>query len=255
MISRRLTAAAVAVLALAGCVDLSTDPNEIVAIEFAPLPYPAVVVGDSLRDSLGVVTPLSGKLLNGSGDVATKATMTFFSLDTIVDVKTSGVAVAHQTVGTARLLASGGGLQSVIRTLDTTLRPDTFAVEAAPDTLRLTIPDDATANTSTDLRLKLQSIAGGGTVRSWVITFKLRYRSADISPTDTSLLYLSNESGRPSRVDTTDASGLVSRKLRFKVVPGEVPTLDSVIVTAEAKYKGALVPGAPARMVVRVKPK
>jgi len=251
----RLTATAVAVLALSGCVDLSTNPNEIVAIEFAPLPYPAVVVGDSLRDSLGVVAPLQGKLLNGSGDVATKPAMIFFSLDTIVDVSTSGVTVAHQTVGTARLLASGGGLQSVIRTLDTTLLPDTLTVDAAPDTLRLTIPDDATANTSTDLRLKLQSISGGGTVRSWVITFKLQYRSADIAPTDTSLLYLSNESGRPSRVDTTDASGLVSRRLRFKVIPGQVPALDSVIVTAEAKYKGALVPGAPARMVVRVKPK
>ncbi|MEP7347878.1 MAG: hypothetical protein ABI877_21585 [Gemmatimonadaceae bacterium] len=253
---RCLTAAAVVLLALAGCVDLSTDPNEIVAIEFAPLPYPAVVIGDSLRDSLGVVAPLTGKLLNGSGDVASKATPSFFSLDTIVDVSTAGVTVAHQTIGTARLLASGGGLQSVIRTLDTTLQPDTLSVEAVQDTLRLTIPDDPVTNITTDLRLKLETKTGtGGAVRSWVVNFQLRYKSNDIAPTDTSLLYLANESGRPSNVDTTDASGVVSRKVRFKIVPGQTPVLDSIIVTAVTKYKGALVPGAPARMVVRVKPK
>ena len=252
---RRLTASGVAAVALAGCVDLSTDPNEIVAIEFSQLPYPAVVIGDSLRDSLGVVAPLSGKLFNGAGDVATKAKMTFFSLDTIVDLTASGVTVAHESVGTARMLASGGGLQSAIRPLDTTLKPDTLVVDASPDTLRLVIPDEAT-NVSGEFRLKLQSKSvAGGIVRSWVVGFRLRYKSVDIAPTDTSLLYLANESGRPSTADTTDANGIVSRRVRFKVVPGQIPALDSVIVTAETRYRGVLVPGAPARMVVRVKPK
>ncbi|MBV6521134.1 MAG: hypothetical protein MNPFHGCM_01261 [Gemmatimonadaceae bacterium] len=250
-----MTAAALAVLALAGCVDLTTDPDEIVAIEFSPLPYPAVVLGDTLRDSLGVAAPLVGKLFNGSGDLATKPAPTFVSLDTIVDVTATGMLVAHQTVGTARLIATGGGLQSVSRSVETTLLPDTLSIEAGPDTLPLSIPDDAASNISTEFRLKLQSRAGGGVVRSWVVDFALRYRSQDIAPKDTSLLYLANEVGRPSAVDTTDGSGVVSRRLRFKVVAGQVPVLDSVIVVARAMYRGALVPGAPARMVVRVKPK
>jgi hypothetical protein len=243
-------------LALVGCIDLSTDPNEIVAIEFAPLPYPAVVLGDSLRDSLGVVAPLRGKLLDGSGDLVTKSPLTFFSLDTVVDIKTGGFTIARQTLGTARLLASGAGLQSVIRPVETVLRPDTLFVDASPDTLRLVIPDDATGNVSGEMRLKLRSKSGaGGAVKSWVVNFRLRYKSNDIAPSDTTLLYLTNESGRISAVDTTDATGSVSRKIRFKVIAGQVPVLDSIIVTAETKYKGALVPGAPARMVVRVKPK
>ena len=256
MRGRRLTAAAGAVLALAGCVDLSTDPNEIVAIEFAPLPYPAVVLGDSLRDAQGVVTKLSGQLFDGSGGIVSKSPLAFFSLDTIVDVSTLGVTVARQTTGTARLLASGGGLQSITRLLETVLRPDTFTVEASPDTLRLLVPDDVSANVSGEFRLKVQSRSGaGGGVRSWVVDFRLRYKSVDIAPTDTALLYLVDESGRRSVVDTSDANGVVSRKVRFKVIPGQVPVLDSIVVTAETKYKGALVPGAPARMVVRVKPK
>ena len=252
----RLTAVAGAVLALAGCVDLSTDPNEIVAIEFSPLPYPAVVLGDSLRDSLGVAKALTGQLFDGSGGLVSKTPLTFFTLDTIVDVSTSGIIVARQTTGTARLLASGGGLQSVTRALETVLRPDSFSVVASPDTLKLVVPDDAIANVSAEIRLQVQSKSGaGGAVKSWVVGFRLRYKAVDIAPTDTSLLYLVNESGRPSVVDTTDANGVVARKIRFKVIPGQVPVLDSIIVTAETKYRGALVPGAPVRLVVRVKPK
>jgi hypothetical protein len=87
------------------------------------------------------------------------------------------------------------------------------------------------------------------------VNFRLRYKGNDVAPTDTTLAFLTNESGRVSAVDTTDAGGTASRKIRFKVIPGQVPSLDSLIVTAEAQYKGAPLPGAPVRMVVRVKPK
>ena len=49
----------ISLLALIGCIDWTVDPDEIVAIEFPEPPAPAVVAGDTLRDSTGVVAPLT----------------------------------------------------------------------------------------------------------------------------------------------------------------------------------------------------
>ncbi|MFN8580790.1 MAG: hypothetical protein U0163_07435 [Gemmatimonadaceae bacterium] len=254
---RRLTAAALAALALAGCIDLSTNPSEIVAIEFGPLAYPAIVMGDSLRDSTGAVRALDTKLIDGAGNVVTKSTVTYVSLDTILSVTSAGVAIAHGTAGTARIVASGGGLQSQSRSIDVVARPDSLAVDNRPDTLRLGIPDDPAVNITGEFRLKLLSktTTPPTATKSWIVRYGLRYQGADVAPGDTSLLWLVNEQGRPAVADTTDAQGVISRRVRFKLVPGKVPALDSVIVTVTASYKGALVLGAPARMVVAVKPK
>ena len=45
-------------LALA-CVDIPTAGDELLSFQFDPLPSPSVIVGDTLRDSLGAVKPLS----------------------------------------------------------------------------------------------------------------------------------------------------------------------------------------------------
>ena len=50
----------VAAIAVAtACIDLSTDPDEIVAIEFQDFPWPSIVAGDTLRDASGAVVPLT----------------------------------------------------------------------------------------------------------------------------------------------------------------------------------------------------
>ncbi len=256
MSRRRLTVAALALSALAGCIDLSTNPDEIVAIEFAPLGYTAVVMGDTLRDSTGVLAPLSTKLIDGAGNVVTGQTITYVPLDSLLQVTSGGLAIARNTAGTARVVATGGGLQSITRSVDVVTRPDSLSVDNRPDTLRLGIPDDPAVNITGEFRLKLVSkTVPVSFPKSWVVYFTLRYQGADVAPGDTSLLFLVNEQGRPAIADTTDAQGVVSRRVRFKLVPGKVPALDSVIVTARASYKGALVLGAPARMVVPVKPK
>ncbi|MFN8571889.1 MAG: hypothetical protein U0132_07515 [Gemmatimonadaceae bacterium] len=256
MTGRRLTAAAIALLALAGCIDLSTNPDEIVAIEFAPLGYTAVVMGDTLRDSTGVLAPMSTKMIDGAGNVVSGQAVTYVALDSLLQVTTAGLAIAKNTAGTARIVATGGGLQSVTRSVDVVSRPDSLAVDNRPDTLRLGIPDDPAVNITGEFRLKLVSKTVPVTFpKSWVVYYRLTYQGTDVAPGDTSLLFLVNEQGRPAVADTTDTQGLVSRRVRFKLVPGKVPALDSIIVTAQASYKGALVLGAPARMVVPVKPK
>jgi hypothetical protein len=63
-----------------------------------------------------------------------------------------------------------------------------------------------------------------------------------------------NDANRASQSDTTDASGVASRKIRLDVTKITNP-VDSVIIEARAQFKGALVAGAPVRLVVKFKPK
>ena len=69
---RRIERGVLALLSLiaVACIDLSTDPDEIVAIEFGDLPWPSIVAGDTLRDASGAIAPLMARLFDGNGDPA-----------------------------------------------------------------------------------------------------------------------------------------------------------------------------------------
>jgi len=73
-------------VAAAACIDLSTDPDEIVAIEFPELPWPSIVAGDTLRDASGAVVPLTVRLLGGDGDVVTGNMATTGAIESWVDL-------------------------------------------------------------------------------------------------------------------------------------------------------------------------
>ena len=102
---RRRWLAMAALLAGAGCLDLSTDPDEIVAIEFNELPWPSIVAGDTLRDSTGAVATLGARLLDGDGDEVT-GPVEFLSQDGDVRVLADVLASkpAHVDAGDERWL-------------------------------------------------------------------------------------------------------------------------------------------------------
>ena len=65
---RRLAALAlVAAAAAAGCSEVNTAADHVAALQFDSLPSPAVVSGDSLRDSVGRAAPLRAIAINGAG--------------------------------------------------------------------------------------------------------------------------------------------------------------------------------------------
>ena len=51
------------------CSEVGLGPNEAAAIELDPFPSPSVVVGDTLRNIDGVVTPVRARVFNVRGDV------------------------------------------------------------------------------------------------------------------------------------------------------------------------------------------
>ncbi|MGQ0538672.1 MAG: hypothetical protein ACT4R6_06975 [Gemmatimonadaceae bacterium] len=215
-----------AALAASACIDYGTDPNEIGAISFDGIAYPAVVAGDTLRDETGLARPLRATVFSGAGDTVANPKVQFFSRDTTVILTTQGYVIGRLP-GIARLFATADKLQSITRDIDVVPRPVAAALVSAPDSL-LTSVVDTTRNVSADFALRVTSAARTG-VKGFLVRYTLEYRGAPVAPGDTAQIFLVDESGRPSSVDTTDTNGEARRRVRVKV--GRLPSAsDSAVV-------------------------
>jgi hypothetical protein len=241
-----------AIMVIAACIDLSTDPDEIVAIEFAELPWPSVVAGDTLRDSTGAVAPLVARLFDGDGDVVS-GPVEFLAQKTSVHVVAGDRLIVDDTAsGNAGIFASTTGIQSIVRQIEIVAAPDTIAASGTITPLAWVVPDDPQLNTSQALGVRVVSATGTG-VRSWIVTFQLEAGGRQIPAGDTSQVFLVGDNGRPSYADSTDLTGSASRRLRLRVVPGLVPP-DSAVITVSAAYRGVPLTGSPVRLVLPIRP-
>jgi hypothetical protein len=251
-VKRRLGRALAATIVAVACFDLSTDPEEVVAIEFAEFAWPSIVAGDTLRDASGAVAPLVVRLFGGDGDVVT-APVEFLTLTPAIRIVSGDLLVADDTAtGQASLFASTTGIQSIVRQLEVVAAPDSLAADVAVVPLQWVVPDDPATNVSQPIGGRVLSADGAG-VRSWIVTFQLEAGGRVIPESDTTQVFLVAESGRPSYADTTDESGRASRRVRLRIVPGLVPP-DSAVITIRASYKGAALKGSPARLVLPLSP-
>lgn len=259
---RRLVAplaigAAVAAASFSACADLGTDPDIAVALEFDGIPYPAVLAGDTLRDTMGVASPLRGVAFNGRGGVIVGAPITFLSLDTGVVIDGAGFLRTTRRSGTIRVLATIRGLQSDDRAIAVTRRPDTLI---APPATRLNftyaLPDVPT-NLVPEMQVTLQSfdLAGGvpPAVTGWLVRWRVVHNGDTLSQADTSRVALQSPAGRRARLDTTKADGTSARRLRV-FANTITPARDSFVVVAEVRRFGIPVRGSPVRFVVNVAP-
>lgn len=241
--------------ALGACLDLSTNPDDIAAIEFDDLPWPSIVAGDTLRDSTGAAARLTARLLDGNGDEVT-GEVEFLSQDGDVRVAGGAYLVADDTAsGIARVLASTTGLQSIVRQVEIVAAPDSMAADGAISPLSWVVPDDPTQNTSAALAVRILHGSGDDAegVRAWVVSFDLAIEGVAVPRTDTSQVFLVNEAGRISYADTTDASGRASRRLRLRILPGLIAP-DSAVITVRASHLGIPLTGGPVRLVLPIRP-
>jgi hypothetical protein len=240
--------AVAAMVVATSCIDLSTDPDEIVAIEFPEFPWPSIVAGDTLRDASGAVVPLTVRLLGGDGDVVT-GPVEFLTQQSSIHVIAGDLLVADDTAtGRAGIIASTTGIQSVVRQIEIVAAPDSIDADGAVSALAWVVPDDPNLNTSQPLGGRVLSAPNVG-VRSWIVTFQLEAGGRVIAESDTTQIYLVGDNGRPSYADTTDLLGKASRRVRLKVAPGLIPP-DSAVITVRASYKGAPLIGSPVRLVL-----
>jgi hypothetical protein len=240
-----------ATMVVAGCIELSTDPDEIVAISIDELPWPSVVAGDTLRDASGAVAPLVAHLFNGSGDEVT-GPVEFFSQEPFLRFDSGNRLIADATATTGGgVFASTLGVQSIVRQVEIVPVPRTLAQDGTIiQPLQWVVPDDPQTNTSQPMGVRVLTGPNAG-VRSWIVYFQLEAGGRVIPESDTTQIFLIGDNGRPSYVDTTDASGRSNRRVRLRVVPGLTPP-DSAVITVNASYKGAPLAGSPVRMVLPI---
>ncbi len=255
----RWVVATVVVAAWAGaCTDVGTAPDGIVALAFDTLPYPAIVVNDTMRDSLGHAAPLRAVAYNAHGDVIEDPPIRYIALDTGVDISSQGYLIATtRTSGTVRVVAAAASLQSLQKTVTVTQAPDLLAASGATaDTLIYASPDTASKNVSKAMTVKLTRDSAGtklgvpGFLVSWLVTF----RGQTVPTSDTTLTSVWDDSHKVAVLDTTGTDGAASRLLRIRT--NQLPTAaDSFVVYASARYRGAVVAGRPVKFVIHFQPK
>jgi hypothetical protein len=221
----------------------------VLSIVFDSLSAPSVVVGDTLRDTTGAVVHPVVHVFNFKGEEVAQAPVYFLSPDSGVTVDSAtGIVTADSLRSTpARIVATIGTLQAV-QNVGVTLRPDSLQAVNALDSLQLSF--DTTLNVSPLLQVKLtHGIApDDSAVTSWIVSFAI------VAQSDPRLGELVNDAGLRSVVDTTDATGIAGRKIRVHPLFFTSTTVDSIVVNATAKYRGAQVSGSPVRLVLLLKP-
>jgi hypothetical protein len=234
------------------------DPDVPFALEFTRLPWPAIVYGDTLRDSTGAVAPLSAIVLNSVGDTLRSATPAYVTLDTGLVVAASRVVTAPRWQESApRVVATLGRLQSRPLPLTITRRPDSvFAVAASPITVDYDFPVTLASNTSAAVQVRIRSrqtipsVTGDSVSRGWPVRFSVLY--APPRTVMDSVLVIGESGTTRTTVDTTDASGVAGVRVRVVPLAGQTAA-DSVVLQATATHRGAPIPGSPVRLVVRLR--
>lgn len=234
---------------LAACVEIPTGANDILSFELQPLPSPGVVVGDSLRDTLGVVRGITLKAFNYSGEEVLNPEVTFTAVDRGIRIDgNTGVVVGDSVRSSARVIATVRELTATTR-LAVTLRPDTVIGSNDRDSLSYSLADTAAISPAIGVRVLSQGPAlTDSSVASYLVSFQV------VSPGDTALARLVNEGGARSSLDTTDTRGVAGRRIKLDVTR-LTSLVDSIIVQAFVKHRGVNVRGSPARLVLKVKPK
>jgi hypothetical protein len=243
------TGTALVLSAVGACTDIPTDADEVLSIELSALPFPSVVVGDTLRDTTGVASPLNPIAYNFQGQPVPAPPFRFRAIDRGVTVDSvRGFVVGDSTRATpARVAATLGNLQAFIRII-VTLRPDTVFASQSRDTLLYSLTD-TTKNRSEPLNVSVRhrGAAADSAVNGWLVSFAI------LTPLDTAFVRLVNDGGISSQIDTTDASGVAGRRIRMDVARIRAVN-DSVVVIASVKHRGINVHGSPVRMVLELRP-
>lgn len=237
---------------IAACSDINTDPKVVASIALDSIAAPSIVAGDTLRDSLGVARRVHATAFNLQGTALTGLPIRYRSPDRLVVVDSiTGVVTADSIRPTpVRLVAQAGGLQTVADSLYVVPSPDSVIVANPRDSLLYSVRDTvAVVSNPLSVRIVHRTTPTAlDPVQRYLVSYSILY------PADTLLVQLvGDDLARGTRVDTTDADGNASRRIRLRPLRIVSPT-DSVIVLAVARYRGAPIGGAPVRFVLQVKP-
>ena len=255
-----VTIAAVTALA---CVDMSA-PDGAASISALLLPSPSVVVGDTMRDSNGVVAPLRVTAYDANSSPIEGLSTLFFITDTakIAHLANSSFLVGDKQ-GTVHVIGQVTGVQTVPANVQVTVAPASFALASStlPDTFVANLAGtNDTTTTSTGTRAVAVTLKGIGDTASlgFIVKYELVSAPATLQGASTPAVFIAGDAGKPSLVDTTDASGasrniVVKSALLADVALKDGTKADSIVILVRTFYKGKPVSGSPIRVNVPLK--
>ena len=178
-----LAAATLAVVALA-CGEVPTLPGGIAYISPVILPSPAVALGDTLRDSAGVVTPI--KLFGIDSDGDTVRTIEPVFVVTTVPGKSVRITPTFLVIGdsirTAQIVGQvGTRLQTPPVSIDVVNQPDSIAA-SSPVRARFPAPTATEVTSTVTLGVSVTSPPVGTAVRAGVKSIIVRYAVTRVVP-------------------------------------------------------------------------
>ncbi|HEX3867082.1 MAG TPA: hypothetical protein VHV78_10025, partial [Gemmatimonadaceae bacterium] len=213
MINRFGTALVLAAVAVGvACVDMSA-PKGPASISSLQLPSPSVVLGDMMRDSTGAPAPISLIAYDAKNNPITVSAQ-FFILDSAAAAHiTSSNIIVGDKFGVVHVVGQIGLLQTPIVTVPVTVAPTNIAAASTViDTLEVPITgDSATSIGITTVSVTMHG-ANDSTAQGFLVKFAIVKAPATKTGASSPAIYLTDDAGNLSTVDTTDVSG-ASRRL------------------------------------------
>jgi hypothetical protein len=246
------------------CVDMSA-PKGAASISSLVLPSPSVVVGDTMRDSLGVAAPLRVIAFDAHDTPIADLAAQFFITDSAaVGHLNKGNIVVGDKQGAIHVIGQVSGVQTLPATVPITVAPKTLAPAAKVDTL--TVPfaskSDTTSKSTAIARIAVTLNGVGDTASvGFVVKYSLQSAPATVAGSTLPAVSIVDETTRlGSVIDTTDGSGasrglLVRSPLLADLALQGGQKIDSAVVIVSTSYKGVPVSGSPIRVVVPIKVK
>lgn len=260
--------AAVAAAATVACVEIGTGPAEPAAIELPPFASPSIVIGDTLRDINGVVAPVRAIVRNVRGEEIADVLVQYLYAPVqrdsalVIDPVSGIVRAIRASNSEPRIAARVGGNLQVLRSIIVTQKPDSLVSAGLVTELRTVLPDTGRTNwnlnttpTGAEVRVRHKAETAGAAssdVNGWPVRFELVSPANPTNDTSASV-FLVNNSGTASTLDTTDNSGRAGRRVRVRAVQFPVGAADLVVVRATASYRGVPLLGSPVLISVPVR--
>jgi hypothetical protein len=256
VIQRVLAALSIgAVIVGLACVDMSAPPGPA-SISNLRLPSPSVVVGDTMRDSLGNAAPLTILAFNSAMDTILAQGAQFFITDTTKAAHLNGgTTLVGDRIGSTVLLGQVGKLQTSTVNVPVTFRPFSMT-KVSVDTTLLAPAGDSTHTGTLSLSLRVLSVEDSGSI-GIVVSYNLIHAPASLPPHVA--VQIQDNTGHIATADTTTFGGTSTRRLVATsaflgdqaFVNGTKP--DSAIVEAHASYKGVELQNSPVKFHIPIK--
>jgi hypothetical protein len=263
------------VAALAGaCAEVGGGPETVVSLGFDTSTV-AVVVGDTLRDTVGRVLPLQATPFDATGDTlrATAVAVSYVvapsdSADSAAVVRVAGSLLIGLRLRTtpARVFATAGGLQSLPKSVDVIRRPTRLLAGTAADSA-VYVPNaglSALSAGGAQLRVTADSAGTAVGVRRVAVRFAIERAAVRIADSvvlideRTPTFTPPNLFVPRSPLDTSDGTGVAGRRV-LVYLRANATGSDTVVLRATAahpaRFGSATLAADTVRITVPIRPR